>query len=174
MGTGTTVNDEHAQAGPIRAQLERVLRSPDFVRAERACAFLRFIVEETLEGRADHIKAFTVALGVFERDETFDPGTDTIVRVEAGALRRRLERYYLTIGRDDPIVIDVPKGAYVPVFRPRGTPTTEKISEVIESTPISTAVPGRRKQITAIAGASVMAAITLIAILWQVLLPSPM
>ncbi len=120
-------NETHAAAGSasseqdlppesVRTQLERVLESPNFERADRARAFLRFIVDEALKGRADRLKAFTIAREVFERDESFDPQTDTIVRVEAGALRRRLEHYYLTGGRDDPIVIDVPKGGYEPNF----------------------------------------------------------
>ena len=74
-------------------------------------------MEETLAGRAGRIKAYSVAISVLDRDDTFDPQTDPMVRIEASQLRRRLERYYLTQGVNDPVVIDLPKGGYVPVFR---------------------------------------------------------
>ena len=74
-------------------------------------------MEETLAGRAGRIKAYSVAISVLDRDDTFDPQTDPMVRIEASQLRRRLERYYLTQGVNDPVIIDLPKGGYVPVFR---------------------------------------------------------
>ncbi len=108
--------------GDVRAQLTRVLDSPDFNASARRRAFLSYIVDETLDGRADRLKGYTIGLAVFDRDDSFDPQTDPVVRLEAGRLRRDLERYYLTAGRDDPIVITVPKGAYVPVFTPAARP----------------------------------------------------
>lgn len=169
---GIEPTEDDLQPDLVRAQLERVLESPDFARADRASAFLRFIVEETLESRASHIKAFTIALEVFGRDETFNPQTDTIVRVEAGALRRRLERYYFTTGQDDPIIIDIPKGAYVPVFRPSDLPGSEAPSEVKDSTPVDMAeqVPGRRFTAATIAGSIVVIALVTIAV--QMFLPA--
>ena len=101
----------------VRGQLARVLASNDFAQAERTKSFLRYVVEETLAGRGDRLKEYVIATEVFGRDESFDPQTSTIVRVEAGRLRLRLERYYLTAGREDEIRIDLPKGTYVPVFR---------------------------------------------------------
>ena len=101
----------------VRAELDCILSSADFAQSERMKAFLRFVVEETLEGRADRLKEYTIATEVFARDESFDPQTNTIVRVEAGRLRRRLERYHLTEGRDNEVRIDLPKGTYVPLFR---------------------------------------------------------
>ena len=100
----------------IRAALDRVLVSADFDASERNRSFLRHVVEETLAGRAERIKAYNIATSVFGRDDRFDPQLDSIVRIEAGRLRRSLERYYLTSGRDDPVRIGVPKGSYVPTF----------------------------------------------------------
>ena len=100
----------------VRAQLERVLGSDDFAQSKRMKAFLRFVVEEALVGRGERLKEFVIATEVFGRDESFDPQSDTIVRVEAGRLRRRIERYYLTAGRQDPLRIDLPKGSYAPLF----------------------------------------------------------
>ncbi|MGX1500185.1 adenylate cyclase [Labrenzia sp. MBR-25] len=101
----------------VRRALERILASPDFSVSARVADFLNYVVEETLEGREENIKAFTVAVDVFGRDDTFDPQSDPVVRIEAARLRRALERYYLLAGQDDPIHIDIPKGSYVPTFR---------------------------------------------------------
>jgi TolB-like protein len=101
----------------IRSQLAMISATEEFQRSKRSSRFLNYIVEETLAGRASRIKAYTVAISVLDRDDTFDPQTDPMVRIEASQLRRRLERYYLTQGAADPVVIDLPKGGYVPVFR---------------------------------------------------------
>ena len=101
----------------VRAQLERIVGSADFAQSERMKSFLRFVVEETLAGRGERLKEYTIATDVFGRDESFDPQTNTVVRVEAGRLRRRIERFYLTEGREDAVRIDLPKGSYVPIFR---------------------------------------------------------
>ena len=78
--------------------------------------FLRFVVEQTLEGNARQLKGFTIAKEVFGRDENFDAAHDPVVRIQAGRLRRAIERYYLVAGGHDPVRIDIPKGGYVPVF----------------------------------------------------------
>ena len=83
----------------VRAELARILKSPRFDASERNRGFLTHVVEEALAGRTDRIKAYTIATEVFGRDAKFDPQLDSIVRVEAGRLRRSLERYYLTDGR---------------------------------------------------------------------------
>lgn len=102
-----------------RTQLQRILKSSDFDATARERRFLGYVVEETLSGRASRIKAYSIAVEVFGRDASFDPQTDPIVRIEAGHLRRSLERYYLTAGQADPILITIPKGAYVPTFSSR-------------------------------------------------------
>ena len=104
--------------GAIRAQLDRVLSSDHFDASERNRRFLRYVVEECLAGRSQQIKAYCIAVSVFNREPSFDPQSDPIVRLEAGRLRRSLEHYYLTAGRNDPIRIVVPKGGYAPRFEP--------------------------------------------------------
>jgi len=103
----------------VRAAVERIVASQDFAASDRARRFLSYVVEETLCGRADRIKAFSVAVEVFGRDESFDPQSDPVVRIEAGRLRRALEHYYLLSGREDPVLIEIPKGGYVPTFTAR-------------------------------------------------------
>jgi adenylate cyclase len=102
----------------VRAELRRVLAASEFDASERNRSFLAYVVEEALAGRADRIKAYTIATSVFGRNERFDPQVDSIVRIEAGRLRRSLERYYLTGGRTSGIRIDIPRGGYAPVFAP--------------------------------------------------------
>jgi adenylate cyclase len=101
----------------VRQQLRKILASPEFQRSPMMRDFLHFIVEKTLAGQAQEIKGYTVATQVLGRQADFDPGKDPIVRILAGRLRRALERYYLTKGRQDPVRIDIPKGAYVPMFQ---------------------------------------------------------
>ena len=100
----------------IRQQLQRILASPEFHATDKLRDFLRFIVEEKLSGRSSRLKGYTIALAVFGRDKNFDATNDPIVRIQAGRLRRALERYYLTAGTGDPIQIDIPKGRYIPRF----------------------------------------------------------
>lgn len=102
----------------IRGQLARILEAPEFEATERLRDFLTFVVEESLAGRAEAIRGRLIAHRVFGRGEDFDPAHDPVVRIEAGRLRRRLERYYFTAGAHDPIRIDIPKGRYVPRFAP--------------------------------------------------------
>jgi adenylate cyclase len=105
----------------IRAELGRVLSSAEFRASDRHRSFLTYIVEETLAGRADRLKAYSIATQAFNRGPDFDPQQDSIVRIEAGRLRRALEHFYLTDGRRHEVQILVPKGSYVPHFQLAGT-----------------------------------------------------
>lgn len=98
----------------IRAQVERITASEVFRRAERQCRFLRYIVDQRLAGTSDRLKGYTIGLDVFDRDASFDPNLDSIVRVEAGRLRSKLRDYYQDAGREDRVLIDLPRGAYAP------------------------------------------------------------
>ena len=123
IGRGIVMN-----ADDVRQQLKRILGSPGFDASARNHRFLEYIVEETLAGRADRLKGVSIAIDVFGRDAMIDPQHDPVVRVEAAKLRRRLERYYLSAGREDPIRIDIPKGGYVPTFEPREPPLPDPVS----------------------------------------------
>ena len=103
----------------IRVQLERIVSSDGFVRSRRMQRFLEFVVEETLSGRADQLGEYSIAVAVFDRPEAFDPALDPIVRNDARRLRLKLFEYYRHLQNPAPnhVLIDVPKGGYVPVFR---------------------------------------------------------
>ncbi len=117
MSTRSAAVGDQTQA--VRQQLERVLASAAFRQADRLKRFLQFIVTESADGRADQIKEYVVGVHVFGKEDTFDPRTDPVVRVQARRLRARLVRYYETEGRTDDVVIDLPKGGYAPVTRRR-------------------------------------------------------
>ena len=121
MAGDTGPAHSHAPAGgpderEIRQALDRVTSQPPLSRSNRLSGFLRYIVEETLAGRSEAIGGYSIAVDVFRKPESFDPAIDSIVRVEAGRLRKRLDEYYREAGADDPIRITLPKGSYVPGF----------------------------------------------------------
>lgn len=100
----------------IRVCLDEVLASETFSRSARARAFLRYLIENQLDGHADRLKGYAIALDVFERDAEFDPSTDAVVRVQAGRLRELLDQYYEGEGRKSHLRIGVPRGSYVPRY----------------------------------------------------------
>ena len=117
----------------VRRQLDLVLGSTGFARNERLSRFLRFVVERHLEGRNPELKEAVIAVEIFGRSPDYNPRRDPIVRTEATRLRARLSQYYVSEGRNDPLVIELPRGGYVPVLRP-AVPVMETKTE--------TATPG--------------------------------
>jgi tetratricopeptide (TPR) repeat protein len=106
----------------IRTAIDRITVSDVFNRSPQLGSFLRFVVEAALSGKGHRIKAYTIGVEVLRRDTSFDPQIDPIVRVEATRLRRAIERYYAGPGSDDPVIVDLPRGTYVPTFRHRDVP----------------------------------------------------
>ena len=103
----------------VLEQLGRVLSSDVFRRAERSAALLRYLTERTLDGDVDRLKEYTLGTEVLGRGSSFDPRMDPVVRAEASRLRDRLARYYGGGGRDDPVLLRLPKGSYVLQFEHR-------------------------------------------------------
>ena len=108
----------------VREELDRILKSGQFLQSRRRQRFLEYIVNETLAGRGGRLKGYNIAREVFDRPEEFDPNTNSIVRMEAGRLRDRLREYYESHGGNDHIRIELPKGTYTPQieFRHAGAP----------------------------------------------------
>lgn len=113
------------QSEAIREQLARILRSERFAQASRPANFLRFVVERSLEGRPETIKEYVIATEVLGCGPDYNPQVDSTVRAHASRLRARLTEYYATEGAADPVVIRLPKGAYVPEFEMRPPPSAE-------------------------------------------------
>jgi tetratricopeptide (TPR) repeat protein len=107
------------EAPAARQQLDRVLEGSLFGRSEQLSRLLRFLVERHLEGRDDELKESVIGVEVFGRKPDYNPKFDPIVRTEARRLRARLGGYYGGEGKDDALVIDIPKGGYVPTIRQR-------------------------------------------------------
>src|ERR671910_2180960 len=97
-------------------QLEKVLHSRTLQNSENLKAFLRFVVEKTLADEDVQLKEYTIATEVFGRRSDYDPRIDSVVRVQAGRLRTKLQEYYAGEGKADEVIIDLPKGHYHPVF----------------------------------------------------------
>lgn len=101
----------------VREELEHVLSSTCFARSEGLSRLLRFLVERQLEGRESELKESLIGVEVYGRKPNYDPKLDSTVRSEMARLRERLNKYYSTEGLLDPLVIELPKGTYVPGFR---------------------------------------------------------
>jgi hypothetical protein len=129
MGSTDQLSVEHVPLAPSREeklrQVERILASQAFLNAHRLQKFLQYIATKTIEGQEDEVKEYTVGLQVFRKGSDFDPRTDTQVRTEASRLRLRLERYYATEGASDDLLVEIPRGHYVPQFAPRVIPKPE-------------------------------------------------
>jgi TolB-like protein/Flp pilus assembly protein TadD len=141
-----------ASAGPVRNQLEKILSSPGFVGNDRLSKFLRFVVEQHLEGKAAELKESLVGIEVFGRRPGFDPRQDSVVRTEAARLRVRLSQYYVGEGTADQLVIELPKGGYTPVFR-----EAKEARENPAPTPEGTSSQLRRRLWLAVALAGIVA-----------------
>ena len=109
---------ETPDAEKIREHLKVLLESGEFAQSHRMKRFLSFIVAETLAGRAEALKEYTIATSAFDRPASFDPTIDPVVRVEARRLRAKLAAYYREHVDASGIMISLPKGCYVPTFRP--------------------------------------------------------
>ena len=106
----------------VGEQVRRILASPIFSTSARISKFLSYVVDTVQSGRGGELKEYAIGVEVFERGPDFDPRVDPIVRVQAAKLRSKLTEYYANAGAGDPIVIRVPKGAYVPEIEERKAP----------------------------------------------------
>jgi hypothetical protein len=117
--TALNGSDDTPTAEEIRSAVEHIVAGPGFRRSPQLVAFLRYLVESVLCGRAEHIKSYTIGVEALKRGERFDPQTDPFVRVEAARLRKALASSFAREGADLPVTIEIPLGGYVPVFRRR-------------------------------------------------------
>jgi len=116
---GTALDASHLDTAVVRNEMERIRSSHSMSGCNRLLQLLNFVVESTLRGDASHLKETTIGVEVFGRSPDYDPKVDTIVRSQAWRLRTKLRKYYVTEGAEDPMVIEVPTGQYVPSFHAR-------------------------------------------------------
>ena len=103
----------------VRDALARIGASEELRGSPQLIAFLTFVVDAVLSGTSSRIKAYAIGVEALGRSAGFDPQADPIVRVEATRLRRAMERYYARAGAADPVIIELPRGTYVPSLRYR-------------------------------------------------------
>jgi hypothetical protein len=139
-------------ADEVRQLLERILCSRQFSNAPKKQKFLQLICEAYLDGRASELSEYSIGYQVFDRNETYDPALDSIVRVGAHEVRKKLERYYKSEGENDEILLEIPVGSYIPIFtRLKREPEVAEATNAMLSTPPST---GYFDRIVRIAGNS--------------------
>lgn len=115
-------NQPGVEAVEIRRQLKKILRSTAFRNAPGLKKFLEYVVGKSTEGLSSEIKEYSIAVEVLGKPNDYDPRLDTTVRVQAHRLREKLEEYYNVEGSSDEIVIELPKGHYIPQFSRRLKP----------------------------------------------------
>lgn len=125
-----------------RALVERIAASREFQRAARLRDFLSYVVDRQLAGCRDEITEYHVGRRVFGRPESYNPGEDSIVRTEARTLRQRLARYFEGEGSQEPLILEIPRGGYIPVFHPR---QAEAGVPPATAAPVSAPVVSRRR-----------------------------
>ncbi len=139
-------------AEKINRQVELILDSKHFRQAKSLDKFLRYVVSKSLAGEENELKEFTIGLEVFHRGADYDPRKDAVVRVQANMLRKRLASYYQEEGARDELMIELPKGHYVPRFylRPAGAELAEPAEEPAATSPAEPA-PGSGAVLSAVA-----------------------
>ena len=149
----------------IRAQLDRILASPGFVTSDRLSRFLRFVVDRSLDGGGDQLKEYVIGREVFDRNEDYDPRLDSIVRVEAGRLRSKIDEYYNGPGRTDDVIIQLRRGSYAPVFEQRQRASATDSPATAQQVPAGVNRIGSRFRL----GIGVLAAVLVMAavVLWR-------
>jgi TolB-like protein len=123
-------------AESVQQELKRILASIFFLNSRRSSEFLEFIVETTLAGEGQRIKEYLIGVEVFGRPETYEPKDDPIVRIEAGRLRKKLADYYAGPGSGDSVIVELPKGGYVPIFQPGPVHIAERINDGGKTDPL--------------------------------------
>lgn len=173
---------EGRQKEAVRRELDRILAGAEFRGTRRSQEFLRYIVVQALEGRGDLLKERLIGIEVFERDADYHTGDDSIVRVNANEVRKRLAQYYRVAGPGVEVEIELPAGSYMPEFRflsgaAEGAPPPSEdaaASAATQQAPVERGArePRRVRKVAQIAIAGVLL-VAAAAACWVVLAPKP-
>jgi TolB-like protein len=124
----------------VKTELERILSSKVFKKAIVLSNFLRYVVTETIGAKVYEIKEYSIAVNALSKPADFNPQIDAVIRIHAGRLRRSLHEYYNGEGKNDPLVISLKKGSYVPEFTVMDNINALSIPPPIDSTPVNASV----------------------------------
>jgi hypothetical protein len=127
----------HADPVAVREQLKRLLAHPLFTNSKRYPVLLAYTVEQTLLGNAGGLKERTIGIEAFRREPTYDVNLDPVVRMTAAEVRKRLVQYYYNPEHAGELIIEMPIGSYVPIFRDPAVPTNPAAAEaaVVDTQP---------------------------------------
>lgn len=170
----------------ILKQLDRLVANPFFHHSKRYPSFLKFVVAETLAGRADQLKERTLGVEVFGREPDYDTTNDPIVRVTAAEIRKRIAQYYQEPGHEDEIRVSLPSGSYIPHFSkpapiatPAGVPTGTEPDNASKPAlpplqPVLVPDNGSLVSRNLLIGTAVVAVLIAAVALWQIFRSSPL
>ena len=122
----------------VDEQVRRLVASPGLQHAESLCLLLHYLVEHAMAKPREHVKEYQIAVDVFGRAESFDPRIDSTIRVQTSRLRNKLSEYYSNTGLNDPLLIEIPRGSYAPVFNvrkptiPSGTVPPDTVTPLVQ------------------------------------------
>lgn len=186
MGSTTIVRTQHSAGDgsdgkrpgveEVKAQVARLLASPLFHHSKHYPSFLRYVVHETLDGRANRLKERALGVEVFGRDPDYDSNADPVVRTSACEVRKRIAQYYHEPGHEHEVRIDLPSGSYVPEFRyptpaPRPLVLVDPTAASAVTSPFLRDWSRHKRALLAIAGA--LAVVTGIGGIWSERAASP-
>ena len=120
--SGNEIGNQKTSEVPLkerRALVQRVLWSREVARSERIRDFLTYVCDHALEDQDAQVHEQEIGHKVFGRPADYNPHDDNIVRVTAGNTRRKLEQYFISDGISEPVILEIPKGKYTPIFRER-------------------------------------------------------
>jgi hypothetical protein len=139
------VQDGFMPATVVRQQVEKILHSGEFSGSEVLRNLLSFLTEHSIDRPGEAVKEYELAVAVLGRAEGFDPRLDSAVRVHAARLRSKLAEYYMSDGAEDPVLIEVPKGAYHVAWRYRAGEPVPQPQPLAEPSPGGASAASRRK-----------------------------
>jgi hypothetical protein len=134
----------------VFGQIDRLTGSSVLHGSESLCKLLKYLGKHAVDEPGVPLKEYQIATEVFGRPSDFDPQTDSTIRVQAGRLRTKLSEYYASEGVTDRIVVELPRGTYIPAFHDRQASNGNSRSQVLEETNV-TPDPSRRWMVASIA-----------------------
>lgn len=139
--SGEATKTRLPEPAEVHAQVQRILESRIFSNCDRLIRFVSFAAQHALKSSGEPLKEYVIGLEVFDRASSYDPRIDPIVRVEARRLRSKLNSYYASVGREDPVLIEFPKGTYTPSFCRRTSPRMLRIIDDPPPYPVMRVLP---------------------------------